>query len=479
MAQLRFHNTRTGQKEEFEPIEPGRVRMYACGPTVYDRAHIGNARQAVVFDVLFRLLRNLHGEGVLYVRNITDVDDKINARALELWNSDGAQSLADVVRVITNETIEWYREDMGALSVLTPDLEPRATEFIPEMIELILRLLEGGFAYVAEGHVLFSVDAYSAYGDFSRRSPEDMEAGARVEIAPYKRNPVDFVLWKPSDSNEPGWDSPWGRGRPGWHIECSAMSLKLLGNNFDIHAGGADLIFPHHENEIAQSICANPGSEFARYWMHNGLLTVNGRKMSKSLGNVITIKDLTNKGISGGAIRLTLLSTHYRQSLDWTERKLEENTRAMERWTGMMEDAPDRTGAVSPEIVEALSDDLNTPRAIAEVHRLAKEGDFGSLKASVELLGLLPGESGTGQVQVDDSTQNLIERLLQERAGARGRRHFGEADRIRDLLLSAGVEIKDGPQGTEWSATSRFNPDRLEPDNPGESANVGGFADEG
>ena len=478
MAQLRFHNTKSGRKEEFRPIEPDRVRMYVCGPTVYDRAHLGNARSVVVFDVLYRLLRLFHGDGVTYVRNITDVDDKINARALEVRNSGDRRPLTDIVRAISNETIEWYRTDTGALSVLTPDQEPRATEFIPEMVELILRLLDSGHAYAADGHVLFSVDAFNDYGALSRRAPEDMVAGARVEVAPYKRNPIDFVLWKPSDEDEPGWDSPWGRGRPGWHIECSAMSLKLLGASFDIHAGGADLIFPHHENEVAQSTCANPGSEFARYWMHNGLLMVNGKKMSKSLGNFITIKDLRDRGIDGGAIRLTLLSTHYRHPLDWTERRLEESMRTIERWTGLVADVPEGQGAVSPEIVDALSDDLNTPGAIAVLHRLARNGEASRLKASARLLGLMESGNPGDRDQIDGNVKELIERLLKDRATARGRRRFAEADSIRDRLVSAGVEIKDGPHGTEWSPTTRFSPNRLGPDLPRGSAIDGGSADD-
>ena len=477
MAQLRFHNTRTGRKEEFRPVDPDRVRMYVCGPTVYDRAHLGNARSVVVFDVLYRLLRRVHGEGVVYVRNITDVDDKINARALEVRDSGDRRSLTDIVRAISDETIGWYREDTGALSVLAPDHEPRATEFIPEMVELISCLLDSGHAYAAEGHVLFSVDAFKGYGELSRRSPEDMLAGARVEVAPYKRNPIDFVLWKPSGEDEPGWDSPWGRGRPGWHIECSAMSLKLLGASFDIHAGGSDLIFPHHENEVAQSTCANPDCEFARYWMHNGMLMVDGRKMAKSLGNFITIKDLRDRGISGGAIRLTLLSTHYRHPLDWTERKLEENMRTIERWRGLVADVPDGQGAVSPEIVDALSDDLNTPGAIAVLHRLAGDGQPDRLKASARLLGLMENEEPDGRNQVDRSAKDLIERLLKERATARRDRRFADADSIRDRLVSAGVEIKDGPRGTEWSPTSRFDPSRLWPDFPGGSEIQGGSAD--
>ena len=475
---LKFHDSRIGKKELFQPIEADNVRMYVCGPTVYDRAHIGNARPSVVFDVLFRVLQDVYGSGnVTYVRNITDVDDKINARALALKNAGDDRTLTDIVKAVTDETILWYREDMKALSVLPPSHEPRATEFVSKMVELVACLVEKGFAYAAEGHVLFSVGSYDGYGGFSRRSLDDMLAGARVEVAPYKKDPLDFVLWKPSTPDEPGWESPWGRGRPGWHIECSAMTQELLGQSFDIHAGGADLVFPHHENEVAQSLCANPGSEFARYWMHNALLLVEGRKMAKSLGNFFTIKDLLDRGIDGGAIRLTLLSTHYRHPLDWTERKLQDNCRTLGRWQQVTRDIPGDEGEVSPEVMTALSDDLNTPRAIAELHRLAKTGDHVSLKISAGLLGLLEGEYQHDSDQLSHLARNCIEELLSERAEARASREFARADHIRDCLVSAGVEIKDGPQGTDWCLTSRFDPARLQssgrsgPPEQGELAN--------
>ena len=462
MIRLKFHDSRSGKKELFQPIETDNVRMYVCGPTVYDRAHIGNARPSVVFDVLFRVLQDVYGSGnVTYVRNITDVDDKINARALALKHAGDGRTLTEIVKAVTDETIHWYREDMKALSVLPPSHEPRATEFVSKMVELVSCLVGKGFAYSAEGHVLFSVGAYDGYGEFSRRSLDDMLAGARVEVAPYKKDPLDFVLWKPSTPDEPGWESPWGRGRPGWHIECSAMTQELLGQSFDIHAGGADLVFPHHENEVAQSLCANPGSEFARYWMHNALLLVDGRKMAKSLGNFFTIKDLLDRGIDGGAIRLTLLSTHYRHPLDWTERKLQDNCRTLERWRQVTRDIPEDEGEVSPEIMAALSDDLNTPRAIAELHRLAKSGDHVCLKMSAGFLGLLDGECRHGSDRLPPQVRNCIEELLSERAEARASREFARADHIRDCLVSAGVEIKDGPQGTDWCLTSRFDPARL------------------
>ncbi len=322
MVEISLTNTRTRTKERFEPIDPDNVRMYLCGPTVYDRAHLGNARPVVVFDVLYRLLRHVYGaDHVTYVRNFTDVDDKINARAAATGRP---------IRDITDETIGWYHDDMDALGALRPDFEPRATDYIPQMITMIERLIADGHAYAAEGHVLFDVRSYPAYGQLSGRSVDDMIAGARVEVAPFKRDPMDFVLWKPSDDATPGWDSPWGRGRPGWHIECSAMSAELLGNSFDIHAGGIDLQFPHHENEIAQSCCAHPQADFARVWLHNEMLQVEGKKMSKSLGNFFTVRDLLDQGVPGEVIRYVFLMTHYRSR--WTGRR--------RRWSRQAENCP-------------------------------------------------------------------------------------------------------------------------------------------
>ncbi|MEO1689607.1 MAG: cysteine--tRNA ligase, partial [Pseudomonadota bacterium] len=335
------------------PDDDKRVRLYVCGPTVYDRAHIGNARPAVVFDVLTRLLRHVYGpRKVVYARNLTDIDDKINARALE---AHPELDPLDAIAKITAETTDWYHEDMAALGVLPPDHEPKATDYVPTMLEMIGRLVASGHAYEAEGHVLFSVSSYADYGSLSRRSTDDMIAGARVEVAPYKRDPMDFVLWKPSDEQEPGWPSPWGRGRPGWHIECSAMSEALLGPDFDIHGGGADLFFPHHENERAQSRCANPGSTFAEVWVHNGMLRVEGRKMSKSLGNFFTVADVREK-LPGEVARLILLSAHYRQELDWTEKLAEDSEKALRRWRAAAEGASPT--APDPAVVEALLDDL-------------------------------------------------------------------------------------------------------------------------
>lgn len=457
--ELQFYNTRTRSREVFAPLNAARVRLYVCGPTVYDRAHIGNARPSVVFDVLFRLLRYCYGdESVRYVRNITDIDDKINARAAALRQEGGRQeSLLEVIHNITDETIGWYREDMSALNVLRPNFEPRATEFIPDMILMIEKLVDNGHAYEADGHVLFSVESYSNYGSLARRSLDDMIAGARVEQAPYKRNPMDFVLWKPSSDALPGWASPWGRGRPGWHIECSAMSLKLLGESFDIHAGGIDLAFPHHENEVAQSLCANPGSEFAKLWMHNGFLMVEGEKMAKSLGNFITVKDLIDQGIDGDVIRLTLLSTHYRQPIDWTERKVEEMGKVRRQWCKLTEDV-EASGEPHPLVVAALADDLNTPKAISELHALARANDKLGLKASAEFLGLSLSVRPCADLEM---VGGMVEQLLASRTNARQRRDFGKADAIRDQLLAVGIEINDRSNGTEWSLTDGFDQEAL------------------
>src|SRR5437762_4682174 len=359
---LILYNTLTRRKEMFEPLDPERVRLYVCGPTVYDRAHIGNGRANVVFDVLYRLLRDVYGrEHVIYVRNITDVEDKINA---------AARKHNEPIAALTARPTAAFHEDMAALGALPPDIEPRATEYIPQMIAMIERLIAGGHAYVAEGHVLFSVTSDPDYGQLSRRSRDDMLAGARVEVAPYKRDPADFVMWKPSDADLPGWDSPWGRGRPGWHIECSAMSETHLGETFDIHGGGLDLVFPHHENEIAQSESAHAGHPFARVWMHNEMLTVDGVKMSKSLGNITTVRDILATA-PGEAIRLALLMTHYRDPLDWTAQKLTQARAALDRWYRALSlfsvESP-ITPSVPLEVLQALEDDLNAPQAIAHLH---------------------------------------------------------------------------------------------------------------
>ena len=382
MTEIHLYNTRTRRKEPFAPIDPGNVRMYVCGPTVYDRAHIGNARPVVVFDVLYRLLRHVYGEkAVTYVRNFTDVDDKINARAAETGRS---------IREITDETIGWFREDMKALGELPPTKEPRATEYIPEMIAMIEALIPK-HAYPAEGHVLFDVASYADYGKLSRRSLDDMVAGARVEVAPYKRDPMDFVLWKPSSDDLPGWDSPWGRGRPGWHIECSAMAKALLGETFDIHGGGIDLAFPHHENEVAQSCCANHTEVMAKVWMHNGFLQVEGEKMAKSAGNFFTVKDLLDEGVPGEVIRFALLSTHYRQPLDWTKDRVEEATATLRKWRALT-DGVAPAAEMPAGVLAALADDLNTSKVMAELHALAGQGDASKLVIGANLIGLLTPE---------------------------------------------------------------------------------------
>ena len=448
----------TRTKEAFAPLDPARVGMYVCGPTVYDRAHIGNARPVVVFDVLYRLLRRLYPQ-VTYVRNITDVDDKINARSAES---------GEPIAVITERTTKLFHEDVAELGVLSPDCEPRATAHIGQMIAMIERLIAKGHAYAAEGHVLFAVASMPTYGALSHRSTDEMIAGARVEVAPYKKDPGDFVLWKPSTPDLPGWDSPWGRGRPGWHIECSAMSKQYLGDTFDIHGGGQDLVFPHHENELAQSTCAN-GAPFARYWLHNGYLMVEGEKMSKSLGNFFTVRDLLDQA-QGEAIRLTLLSTHYHQPLDWTADGLRSAKAGLDRMylalravAGIQAEGRDH---VPLSVLAALEDDLNTPLAIAHLHELtgalnkAEDDDArakakGALLAAADLLGVLrhdpedwlkwqPAGSADG---LDDAQ---IEALVQARIDARQARNFAEADRIRQQLTDAGIALEDGPKGTSW-----------------------------
>jgi cysteinyl-tRNA synthetase len=451
MTEISLYNTRTRTKEPFVPIDPGNVRMYVCGPTVYDRAHIGNARPVVVFDVLYRLLRHVYGEGhVTYVRNITDVDDKINARAEESGRS---------IREITEETVGWYRDDMDALGALRPDFEPRATEYIAPMVAMIETLVARGHAYVAEGHVLFAIESYPAYGEFSHRSLDEMQAGARVEVAPYKRDPMDFVLWKPSEPATPGWESPWGRGRPGWHIECSAMSEALLGTSFDIHGGGIDLMFPHHENEIAQSRCAHPEGEFARYWLHNGFLNVEGEKMSKSLGNFFTVRDLLDRGLPGEVIRFVLLSTHYRQPMDWTESKVEEATRTLRKWRSIVTDARS-VGEPDPALVAALADDLNTPEAISVLHSIAKRNDAELLASSALRVGLLTNElADWPERELSREVRRKIEVLAGDWIEYRRTKNWVEADKLRDQLLQAGIRlVVDKANNSEWRYE---NPDMM------------------
>ncbi len=449
-----LHDTLKGEKIPFEPLTPGRVTMYLCGPTVYNYAHIGNARPAVVFDLLARVLRRRYH--VTFARNITDVDDKINA---------AAAAAGKPIEAITERFIRAYNEDMGALGVRAPDVEPRATRHVDDMIAMIEILLDSGHAYVAEAHVLFDVSAYKDYGQLSRRDLREMMAGARVEVAPYKRAAHDFVLWKPSTPDLPGWESPWGRGRPGWHIECSAMAEKHLGRTIDIHAGGQDLVFPHHENELAQSTCAHKGAVFARYWLHNGFLSIDDTKMSKSLGNVVLVRDLV-KTVPGEVIRLALLGAHYRQPLDWSDETLESARRMLDRLYGAIraiEVPPDlrRRAEVPDAVIAALEDDLNTPKAMAEIFSLTRELNRSSdpiqkqkLAASIlaagDLVGILQIDAeewfaGEGAMLPDE-----VESLIEQRNAARAARDFAKADQLRAQLAASGISIEDGPDGTRW-----------------------------
>ncbi len=453
---LHLHDTLRGKKVPFEPLRDGEVTMYLCGPTVYNYAHIGNARPAVVFDLLTRLLRRQYK--LTFARNITDVDDKINAAAVETGKS---------IDEITARFIKAYNEDMGALGVQPPDIEPRATQHIAEMVSMIETLVSNGHAYEAEGHVLFDVGSHADYGALSKRDLREMIAGARVEVAPYKRAAHDFVLWKPSTPELPGWDSPWGRGRPGWHIECSAMARKHLGETIDIHAGGRDLIFPHHENELAQSRCAHNGAEFARYWLHNGFLSMDSEKMSKSLGNVLLVHDMI-KSIPGEVIRLALLGAHYHQPLDWSDETLGSAKRMLDRLYGAVRgiDVSDEARAAaepSAALIEALEDDLNTPKAMAEFFALAKTLNKTSddaekrrlaaaMYASGDLMGVLQSDpeswfagDAEGQLSADE-----IEALIDKRNEARAAKDFAAADAFRDQLTNAGIKIEDGSDGTSW-----------------------------
>ncbi len=453
MTDIWLTNTRTRKKERFEPIDPRNVRMYVCGPTVYDRAHLGNARPVVVFDVLFRLLREVYGaDHVTYVRNFTDVEDKINARAAETGRP---------ISEITEETIGWYLEDMGALGTLAPTHMPRATEYIAEMVQMIGDLIERGHAYEAEGHVLFRVRSYTSYGALSGRSVDDMIAGARVEVAPYKEDPMDFVLWKPSTPDLPGWDSPWGRGRPGWHIECSAMSFKLLGESFDIHGGGIDLQFPHHENEIAQSACAHPSADFARVWMHNEMLQVEGKKMSKSLGNFFTVRDLLDQGVPGEVIRFVFLSTHYSKPMDWTARKAEEAERTLRKWYAQAERALDNATPYVG-VLSALSDDLNTPEAITELHQLSLKDDVPTLRATLKFLGLMGETTPQWAAKPDYDLTGLAATLEGLRSMALASKDFGPVDAMKAALIDAGVEVRMSKAGVELVPGPKFDAAKLE-----------------
>ncbi len=450
---LYLYNTATRRKERFEPIDPNDVRMYVCGPTVYDFAHIGNARPEIVFDVLFRLLRHRYGEGhVRYARNITDIDDKINAAATANRES---------IRDLTTRTARAFHEDVAALGCLPPTVEPRATEHIPQIIRMIEALIASQHAYRADGHVLFRVASDPDYGKLSGRSRDEMIAGARVEVAPYKADPADFVLWKPSPPDLPGWDSPWGRGRPGWHIECSAMSETHLGWTFDIHGGGLDLIFPHHENEIAQSVSAHNGRPFARYWLHNGFVTVDGEKMAKSVGNVRTIREVLAE-VPGEVARYAVLMSHYRDPLDWNDERLIQAKHALDRYYLALRHAPDGTsGDVSPEFLTALEDDLNTPQAQAALHEMLNDLNKATgtaektrlaseLRASGALLGVLQQAPEVWLKGTTGETAD-IDALIDARLRARQAKNFAEADRIRAELAVRGILLEDKPGGkTEW-----------------------------
>lgn len=454
---VKLYNTETKSKQEFKPIDPSHVTMYVCGPTVYGYSHIGNARPPVVFDILARLLRAQYPK-VTYARNITDIDDKINKAAAD----EGVD-----ISIISERYTEAYHADLAALGVLPPDIEPRVTDHIAEIHSLIEKLIDAGHAYVADGHVLFSVSSFSAYGSLSKRNPEELLAGARVDVASYKRDPGDFVLWKPSSDDQPGWKSPWGRGRPGWHIECSAMSAAHFGVTLDIHGGGHDLIFPHHENERAQSVCAHGGETFVNYWMHNGFVNVDQEKMSKSIGNVLLIRDLLAQA-PGEAIRYVLLSAHYRAPLDWNDDVLQQAKNSLDRLYGALRQlsdvrVPDDIGdQVPPNFLRALSDDLNTPQALAELFALAKRANTNEnddakaqIKAALlqggELLGLLQQDpeiwfaGDTSAVDADE-----IDQLIAERLAARNSKDWARADEIRDILADKNVVLEDGADGTRW-----------------------------
>jgi cysteinyl-tRNA synthetase len=454
---ISLYNSLTRRAEPFVPLDPERVTMYLCGPTVYNFVHIGNARGPVVFDVLVRLLRR-HFPHVIYARNITDVDDKINTAARQQGIPIGT---------ITERFTRAYRDDMAGLGIQPPDIEPHATAHIVPIITMIEALIDRGHAYVAEGHVLFDVGSYAAYGELSGRDTDELIAGARVEVAPYKRSPGDFVLWKPSTPELPGWDSPWGVGRPGWHIECSAMSAAHLGQTIDIHAGGVDLLFPHHENEIAQSTCAHGGTVFARWWMHNGMLTFDGRKMSKSLGNVLLVHELL-KLHRPEALRLRLLSGHYRQPLDWSDAAIQQAVSTLDGWYRVLRDLegvelPSAALPIPAKVEAALCDDLNTPQALAELSVLADAArQAGTAEAKAMLVG---GGALLGLLQQDpqawfqnpssDIDEALVEDLLEQRQAARAARDFARADAIRNQLAEIGVTIEDGAGGQRWSITQR------------------------
>ena len=479
MTKIRLYNTLHRAKEDFIPIDPDNVRMYVCGPTVYDRAHLGNARPVVVFDVLYRLLRHVYGaDHVTYVRNFTDVDDKINATAQARKVAGDARPLEALIRERTEETIGWYHADMDALGALRPDHAPRATDFVPQMVAMIARLIASGHAYAAAGHVLFRVRSYQNYGALSGRSVDDMIAGARVEVAPFKEDPLDFVLWKPSDADLPGWPSPWGRGRPGWHIECSAMSHELLGAEFDIHGGGLDLQFPHHENEIAQSHCAHPEAGFAHVWMHNEMLQVEGKKMSKSLGNFFTVRDLLkektvrdflDEGRAGRLIKMVMFLTHYSKPMDWTEVKFSQVQNEMHKWSYWIANFKESARAVSEGLIGELANDLNTPGAISYLRSLFAHGQYEQLAVDLRFLGLWDGETPSDisglyghETPISLSLSFIMEGFLKQMDQARREKNFSRADLIRGHLTAAGVVVKTGSSGSTYEFGPNFDAAMLE-----------------
>ena len=453
---IRLSNTLSGSKEIFKPHRPDQVSMYVCGPTVYNYIHIGNARPIVTFDLLYRLLKEQYKE-VTYVRNITDVDDKI-------INAANAENIT--VDELTQRYTEAFHDDIDSLNVLPPDTEPRATEHIAEMQKMIERLLQKGHAYEAEGHVLFEIATAENYGCLSHQSLNEIIEGARVEVASYKKNPSDFVLWKPSTPEQVGWDSPWGRGRPGWHLECSVMIEALLGDTIDIHGGGMDLVFPHHENEIAQSECAHDGKQFVRYWMHNGYITVKGDKMAKSVGNFVTLRDVL-QSFHGECVRLALMSVHYKKPLDWTPDALQQAHNNLDKWYRLLLPTQPQPATVDAKVIEALADDLNTPLAIAELHRLASEVSGASesernakaavLRASANFVGLLHEEprqwlrwQAPTKIVAEQISEQEIEALIAKRNQARSNKDFATADEIRDYLNTAGIVLEDDASGTQW-----------------------------
>jgi len=448
-----FYDTYSNTKKLFTPLDASNVRMYVCGPTVYDYAHVGNARPVIVFDIVYRMLQFKYGsDHVTYVRNITDVDDKI---------IEASNSLNEDINTLTKRTIDYFHDDADYVGALQPNVEPKATDHILEMIDIIEKLIEKNHAYEADGNVLFAVNTFDNYGNLSGKSLEDLIAGARVEVADYKKNPADFILWKPSKANEPGWDSPWGKGRPGWHIECSAMSEKYLGQSFDIHGGGQDLTFPHHENEIAQSESCN-NKKFANFWMHNGFLSIEGEKMSKSLGNFITINELKDK-YQGEVIRFNMMLTHYRQPLNWTEKSLQDSKKTLDKWYKILgacnKSLASKNELISNKMLNALADDVNTPQAIAELHQLYKAANDGDTEAleifynSCQFLGILISDYSSWsswQSKIIDIDENLINELIEKRNEARRAKDFAEADRIRDELLNLSVILEDKDNETTW-----------------------------